>query len=489
MNKFRKILFYGLFFALTASAQKKPNIVLIYADDQGWKDIGYQSNGEFKTPVLDDLAKRGMVFTDAYTNAANCQPARACLLSGNYTPRHHVFAVGSTNRGPKNKMRLIPIPNRDGLAIEDITIADALKTAGYATGHFGKWHLYEKGGADRPGGGGALPSQQGFDVTYDSFGNGEHPEGAKGNEKGPSDDAKGVYTLSRKACDFMEANQDKPFFVYLAHHAPHGPVQARESTRKMISDTYKACIYDLDDSVGHVLKKIKELGLEKDTLVIYTSDNGSHAKSQEPLRGKKGCYYEGGIREPMIAYWPGVIEAGSKSSVPVMQIDYFPTFLDMAGVKTSKTFDGESLMPIFKQSGKLQRESLFWHMPGYLDKGVPRGRDKTFRTRPVTVMRKGPWKLHLYLEEWVLDGGKSSILSNNAVELYNLEDDRGEHKNMASQNPELLDQLLSELLDWHGTIDAPIPTEKNPAYGNAEEGKEKKAKKSKKKSKKKKAEK
>ncbi|WDE96955.1 sulfatase [Lentisphaera profundi] len=476
MNKFRQILFYALFLTLVISAQKKPNIVLIYADDQGWKDIGYQSDGEFKTPVLDKLASEGMIFTDAYTNAANCQPARACLLSGNYTPRHHVFAVNSTNRGPSSKMRLIPIPNRDGLAVENITIADALKEAGYATGHFGKWHLYEKGGKNTPGGGGALPSQQGFDVTYDSFGEGEHPEGAKGNLKGPSNDAKGVYTLSRKACEFMEANKDKPFFVYLAHHAPHGPVQARESTRKMISDTYKACIYDLDDSVGHVLKKIKELGLEKDTLVIYTSDNGSGAKSQEPLRGKKGCYYEGGIREPMIAYWPGVIEAGSVSSVPVMQIDYFPTFLDMAGVKSSKILDGESLMPLLTQTGKLKRQSLFWHMPGYLDKAVLRGRDKIFRTRPVTVMRKGRWKMHLYLEEWLLDGGRAGFPDNKAIELYDLEHDRGEYKNIATEKPELVDQLLTELLEWHGTCEAPIPTEKNPAYGIEEPSKGKKSK-------------
>ena len=227
------LLLSVLFMGGVACADRKPNIVLIYADDQGWKDIGYQSDGEFKTPVLDDLAQRGMVFTDAYAGAANCQPSRACLLSGNYSPRHHVFAVHSTNRGPKNHMRLIPIPNRDGLAIEDVTIADALKAAGYATGHFGKWHLYSAGGrkSESGGGGGALPSEQGFDVTYDSFGEGELPEGAKGNKKGPPSDPKGVFDLSRQAMDFMEANRDKPFFVYLAHHAPHGPVQSRESTR------------------------------------------------------------------------------------------------------------------------------------------------------------------------------------------------------------------------------------------------------------------
>ncbi len=448
--------------ALVAETQK-PNIVLIYADDLGYRDVGYQSNGEYKTPVLDQLAKEGMVFTDAYTNAANCQPARACLLSGNYTARHHVFAVHSTSRGPKNQMRLIPIPNRDGLSEKDETIADVLKSAGYATGHFGKWHLYAKGGKNSKGGGGALPSKQGFDVTYDSFGNGQLQEGAKGNQKGPTTDPKGVFDLSKQACDFMEANKDKPFFVYLAHHAPHGPYQARESTREKIDDLYKACIYDLDASVGRVLEKIKSLGLEKRTLVIFTSDNGS-TKSQEPLRGNKGSYYEGGIREPMIAYWPGVIKPGSQCTVPVMQADYFPTFIDMAGTTTKKTLDGVSLLPLLKQSGELKRKSIFWHMPGYLDKPVKRGRDKIFRTRPVTVIRKGRWKLHLYLEEWVLDGGAGTIATNNSVELYDLKNDRGEHKNLANTNPELRDALVKELITWHGTAKAPIPNKKNPDY-------------------------
>ena len=453
----------------TLQAEKKPNIVLIYADDQGWLDIGYQSEGKFQTPILDKMAKEGMVFTDAYTNAANCQPARACLLSGNYTPRHHVFAVSSTSRGPKNKMRLVPIPNKDGLAEEDITIADALKKAGYATGHFGKWHLYSKGGK---GGGGALPSKQGFDKTYDSFGNGELPEGAKGNKPGPSSDPKGVFDLSKQACKFMEENKDKPFFVYLAHHAPHGPVNSRESTRAKINDPYKACIYDMDASVDIVLQKMKDLGLEKNTLVIFTSDNGTHANADPSLRGKKGSYYEGGIREPMIAYWPGVIKPGSTCSVPVMQADYFPTFLDIANATTEKTLDGESLLPLFKETGDLKRKSIFWHMPGYLDKPVPRGRDKNFRTPPVSVIRKGDWKLHLFLEEWLLDGGKEKLAEHKAVELYNLKEDRGEYKDLAFKNVAKRDELLNELLAWHKSVNAPIPT-KNPAFGKDEAAKEK----------------
>lgn len=456
----RVFLLVGLVGVMECDA-RQPNIVLIYADDLGYKDVGYQSEGKFKTPVLDRLAKEGMVFTDGYSNAANCQPARACLLSGNYGGRHHVFAVQSTSRGPKNKMRLIPVPNRDGLVDDDETIADVLRGAGYATGHFGKWHLYDAKGKR---GGGTLPTKQGFDVSYDSFGNGELPEGSKGNKTGPKSDPKGVFDLSKQACDFMEVNREKPFFVYLAHHAPHGPYQARESTRKEIKDLYMACVYDLDASVGRVVDKVKALGLEKDTLIIFTSDNGG-AGSQEPLRGNKGSYYEGGIREPMIAVWPGVVEAGSKCSVPVIQVDLMPTFAELAGAKKVKdVVDGESLVGLFKGGGKLKRESIFWHMPGYLNKPVTRGRDEIFRTRPVSVIRKGKWKLHLYLEEWVLDGGAASVATNNAVELYDLESDLGERENLANKESVVRDALIKELEAWQVSADAPIPSERNPEY-------------------------
>ena len=450
------ILIFCALWAFFLNANNKPNIILIYADDQGWMDIGYQTKGQFQTPTLDKMAREGMTFTNAYTNAANCQPARACLLSGNYTARHHVFAVNSTNRGPKEKMRLIPCPNRDGLAVGDITIADALKGAGYATGHFGKWHLYTKNGK---GGGGALPSQQGFDVTYDSFGDGELPEGAKGNKPGPKSDPKGVFDLSSQACDFMEENKDKPFFIYLAHHAPHGPVNSRNSTREKINNPYEACVYDLDESVNRVLDKIKELGIEKKTLVIYTSDNGGCVKNQKPLRGEKGMYYEGGIRVPMIALWPGVIESGSTCEQPVMQIDLFPTYIKLARTKIDKELDGENLLPLFKQTGSLKRESIYWHMPGYLDKSKSGARDKNFRTRPVSVIRKGKWKLHLYLEEWILDGGIEKIDTNRAVELYNIDKDISEKNDLALQRKDVRDELLNDLLTWHKRIKAPIPSQ------------------------------
>lgn len=450
------------------SDDERPNIVLIFADDLGWRDVGYQSDGVFQTPRIDRMAREGMVFTDAYATAGNCAPSRACLMSGSYTPRHHLYAVGSTNRGPNAMMRLIPVPNRNGLGSDFVTAAEALRAAGYATGHFGKWHLHGRDGA--------RPSDQGFDETFDSFGDGELAEGTETNRKGPPEDPKGVFTLTRKACAFIEAHRDRPFFCYLAHHAIHTPLQTRDETRQRMADQsgdnlpsveYRGCTYDLDASVGLLLDRLKELDLDSRTLVIFTSDNGATQRSsQEPLRGNKGCYYEGGIREPLIARWPGVIPAGTQCAVPVSNIDFYPTFLDVADAPAPETarLDGESLLPLFTRSGDLHRTALFWHFPGYLDRPVNRGRDPVFRTRPVSVIRKGDWKLHLYHEEWQLDGGRSRVTANNSVELYNLAEDIGERHNLVTSHPEQRDDLLDDLLAWFEHTDAVLPTEANPDY-------------------------
>lgn len=457
---------------LTDSSKKlaKPNIVLIYADDLGWMDVEYQGSDFHETPVLNQMARDGMTFSSAYSCAANCQPARACLLSGNYTPRHQVYAVQSTQRGPRQLMRLVPLPNRDGLDESELTLAEALKSAGYATGHFGKWHLFQKNGK---GGRGALPSQQGFDVTYDSFGNGRLPEGSEGNKTGPPNDPKGVFELTDQACQFIEQHKHEPFFVYLAHHAVHGPLQGRPETMEKFSAKAKgekhkhvkfaACVYDLDASVGRLLQTLDQLKLADNTVVIFTSDNGgTPIATQEPLRGSKGCYFEGGIREPMIVRWPSVVAPNSKCNVPVSQVDFFPTMLDLAMAKADKSLDGESLLPLLKQTGKLNRKSIFWHFPGYLDQPVTRGRDPVFRSRPVTVIRSGDWKLHLYHEEWVLDGGAENVAENNSVELYNITEDIGERSNVANQYPKVRDRLIAELLAWMRDTEAQFAARPEP---------------------------
>jgi arylsulfatase A-like enzyme len=448
--------------ALHGADASKPNIILIFADDLGWKDVGYQGSDFMETPNLDRLAKQGMVFTAGYAAAGNCAPSRACMLSGTYTPRHHVYAVNSTDRGPDAAKRLVPIPNRSGLAKENVTFADALKSAGYATGIFGKWHLDGKDGAQ--------PGEQGFDVVYDSKG------GAGG---GSPENPKGIYSITEQACEFIEKNKDRPFFAYVPHHAIHTGLQARDSTLEKFnakkpgeqhhSALYAACTYDLDDGVGILLKKLKELGLEENTVVVFTSDNGgTQQSSQEPLRGNKGSYYEGGIREPFIVRWPAAVKPGTTCDVPVINVDLFPTFLAAAGAKADKVLDGESLLPLLKQQGPLKREAIFWHFPGYLDRPVIRGRELDvrtgFRSRPVSVIRKGDWKLHLFHEEWALDGGREKLATNNAVELYNLADDIGERKNLANSNTARRDELLGDLLAWLKSADALVPTQPNPKY-------------------------
>ena len=446
-----------------AQNARQPNIVLVLADDLGWKDVSYQGSDFYETPNFDRLAKAGMVFTQAYAGAGNCAPSRAVLLSGQYGPRHGVYAVDSTDRGPKNLMRMIPIPNKSGLAPAQVTMAEALKAAGYATGIFGKWHL---GGKD-----GATPEAQGFDVYFDS----RKPN--PNQRRDEPEDPKGIYSLTRATVSFIEQNKDKPFFAYVAQHAIHSALEARPASLAKFkakqpgaqhkNALYAACLYDLDDGVGLLLNKLKELGLDKNTLFIFTSDNGgTQQSSQEPLRGNKGCYYEGGIREPFIAYWPGVIKAGATNTTPIHNVDFYPTFLAAAGVKipANKTLDGESLLPLFKGTGKLKRQAIFWHFPGYLDDPVMRGRDPVFRSRPVSTIRKGDWKLHLYHEEWQLDGGRAKLDTNNAVELYNLAADIGERNNLTNSNKAKRDELLGDLLQWFKAVSAPLPTDRNSAY-------------------------
>lgn len=449
-----------------APLAEKPNIVLIFADDLGWRDVAYNSDGFIETPNLDRLKSQGMSFNSAYAGAANCAPSRACLLSGRYTPRHGVYAVGDTDRGPKDKFRLKPVPNNQQLNPEIVTVAEALKAEGYATGHFGKWHL----GSDGKGTG---PRQQGFDVSPPELipadrgvaganeDDGDKSNAGKATKVKNGEDPKRAFSTTEAACNFIEQNKDHPFFAYVAHHAIHAPLEARpESLEKFrakaagtkephVTALYAACTYDLDASVGILLKKLADLGLEKNTIVIFTSDNGGTPKSiNEPLRGAKGAYYEGGIREPFLVRWPGHVKEGVASAVPIINEDLYPTFIAAAKGTPSPDLDGESLLPVLLENGSLQRQSIFWHFPGYLDQPVPRGRDPIFRTRPVSVIRKGDWKLFLYHEEWLLDGGRDALATNRAVELYHVSKDIGEREDLAKNEVAKRDELLDELLAW-----------------------------------------
>ncbi len=441
----------------------KPNIVFILIDDMGWTDVGYMGSKYYETPNIDRLAKNGMIFTQAYANASNCAPTRACLLSGQYSPRHGIFTVGTSERGKSKDRRIIPVENKTKISLNKITIAEALKPAGYVSAAIGKWHI------------GHTPREQGFDVGMD--------RDALGYPRGHFKDD-GEYLTDRltdEAIKFIRENKENPFFLYLAHHAVHTPIQAKDDIIDKYKEkrpdgchdnkTYAAMIQSVDESVARVNHILEELGLSKSTLLIFFSDNGGHGTytCQDPLRGGKGMYYEGGIREPMFAYWPGKIKAGSSCDLPVISTDFYPTFLELAGISKTVNYplDGESLVSLLKREGSLKRESIFWHFPAYLEayKGLKdHSRDTVFRTRPVSVIRKGDWKLLMFHEEWMLDGGYEKISENTSVELYNLKTDLAENNNLCNTEVEKRNELLEELIQWQDEIQAPISTEPNPQY-------------------------
>lgn len=442
-----------------AQAAPPPNIVLIFADDLGWQEPGFAGSDYCETPHLDGLAREGMIFRQAYASAGNCQPSRACMLSGQYTARHGVYAVGSTQRGPVEQMRLLPVPNRPNLPPATVTLGESMKAAGYATGMFGKCHMEDSATGKS--------EHAGFEVVKVS----QHGL----NSKNP-DDPKGIFSITDAACEFIETNREKPFFAYISHYAVHSSLQGRADTLAHFQQKPKgamghgdplfaACLADLDTGIGRVLETLKTLGLEKNTLLVFTADNGGTHVPQEPLRGKKGCYYEGGIRVPMIARWPGVIASGSTCDTPVVNIDFYPTFLAAAGAPApASPLDGRDLTPLFRGGTALASPVIYWHFPGYLDGPVPRGRDPLFRTRPVSVIRKGDWKLHLYQEEWQLDGGREKLATNRAVELYHLASDPGETQDRALTDPAERDALLDELLAWFKRVPAPLPETPNPRW-------------------------
>lgn len=447
--------------------ETKPNIVFILIDDMGWKDTGYMGSGYYETPNIDRLAGEGMIFTQAYANAANSAPTRACLLTGQYTPKHGLYTVGNSDRGQSKDRRLIPVTNSTEISLDKITFNEALKSAGYVTAAVGKWHI------------GNTPTEHGFDVGFDRTELG-YPRGHFRDD--------GEYLAERltdEAVKFIMENNPsvtgKPFLLCLSHHAVHTPIQAREEIIDKYRNksgvdchnnpVYAAMVQSVDESVAKVNQTLEELGLSENTILIFFSDNGGHGTytCQRPLRGGKGMFYEGGIREPMFVYWPGKVKPGTVCDVPVISTDFYPTFLDIADVDIpdNYTLDGVSILPLLSGESSLQREKLFWHFPAYLESyaGLKQdSRDTIFRTRPVSVIRKGNWKLLLFHEEWILDGGRENISDNNSVELYNLESDISETKNLSNTETAKRDELLDELLHWIEDTEAPVPSEANPDF-------------------------
>ena len=456
----------------TATVPDKPNIILLYADDLGWTDLACYGSTFYETPNLDRLCAEGMKFTAAYANAGNCAPSRACLMSGQYVPRHGVYTVGSKHRfddrtkypnvTPWNQRALLAVDNAKGLSPDKVTMAEMLKAAQYATAMFGKWHLGDRDRAQ-------WPINQGFDVGFFQTG-GSHWQIRCRPPPDPKPDD-GTYRsdwMTDRALDFIEANRERPFFLYLPDYLVHVPLEAKDDTiakykskaptKWHANPVYAAMIEHLDRSFGRVLSKLDELALTENTLVLFFSDNGGVGSnknrgrdhrggitSNHPLRGMKGMLYEGGIRVPMIARWPGVIEPGTVCDTPVIGVDLYSTFLEVACGNApdpaQQPLDGESLLPLMTgQKKALERQAIFWHMPGYLPA----------RQAPATAMRAGDWKLIKNYED-------------GSIELYNLAEDISEENDLAAKLPNKAAELQATLKAWITATGARIPP-RNPAY-------------------------
>lgn len=454
----RSLLAGFVFLALASACQgvepaSRPNIVFVMADDLGYTDLGCQGSQYYESPHIDRLASQGMRLL-GHHHCQNCAPTRAAIMSGQYGPRTGVYTVGSIERFDWSRRPLRPVDNVQELPLDRSIIAQQLKSAGYATGMFGKWHL----GNDGP----HHPSRRGFDEAIVSA-------GVHFNFKTepPVEYPEGQYLadfLTDKAVDFINRHQDEPFFLYLPHFGVHGPHQAKPEWIEHFkgkptvgghrNPVYAAMIASVDESVGRIMKVLDELQLAERTVVIFTSDNGGvGGRAREglgenkditdnaPLRSGKGSLYEGGTRVPLIVRWPGSIEAGTTCDIPTIHVDFYPTLVAMARAPSPEhPLDGVSLRPLFEGGTSLDRPAIYQHFPGYLASGP-----NAWRTTPVSSIQEGPWKLMEFLED-------------GRLELYDLASDVGEQTNLAETQPDRARELYAKLVAWRQGISAPMPT-------------------------------
>jgi len=424
------ILFLAVQFAQAAST---PNILLIVADDLGYADVGFQGSKEIPTPNLDKLAKRSLRCTNGYVSHPFCSPTRAGLMTGRYQQRF----------GHENNPAWLPEDPKVGLPLSQTTLPQVLKTAGYTTGAVGKWHL----GA-HPN---FHPNKRGFDDYFGALGGGHLylPQTKGGAEYSIPLDRNGkaephteylTDTFGKEAAGFVERNQKKPWFLYLAFNAPHTPLQATEKYLervKGIADekrrTYAAMICAMDDAIGQVLAKLEALQQTDNTLIFFFSDNGgpsfANSSSNAPLRGDKGQVLEGGIRVPFLVSWPAKLPKGKDYDQPVSSLDVFATAAGVAGAKVpaSVKLDGVDLIPFLAGEKKTApHEQLFWRMGGGTSHAV----------------RAGDWK-------WLKMG-------NEAPQLFNLKQDIGESRNLVAEKPEVAKRLEAAVMAWDKELVAPI---------------------------------
>lgn len=457
-------LFLALFLIVKIGySQNQPNIVYINIDDLGWSDLACYGSDYYETPNIDRLASMGLKFTDAYASASNCAPSRAGLMSGQYSSRHGIYTVGTSERGKSKIRKLIPVSNTTTLHDSIITIAEAFKKVGYITASMGKWHLGED------------PITQGFDINIGGTHAG-HPKSyfSPYKNKNLKDGQAGEYLtdrLTNEGISFIKKNKEKPFFLYMTFYTVHTPLQGKEdlinkyqkksASRYHKNATYAAMVEAMDMNIGRLITILEELKLIENTIVIFTSDNGGlfTVSQQFPLKYGKGSYYEGGVRVPLIIRWDGKIKPNTLSTTPVINLDFYPTFLDItnSSFPDNQVLDGVNLMPVLFSTKKLKDRPLFWHFPIYLEASggynIETGRDPYFRTRPGTTMRYGKWKLHQYFED-------------GTIELYNLETDLSENINLVKEKPNKTVELLKMLNSWRSKTNAPVPKQLNPDYIN-----------------------
>ena len=451
---------------LSAVAAPTDNVVIIHVDDLGWRDLACMGSPVYETPHIDSLAKSGTLYTHAYAAGSLCTPARACMLTGSQPSRHGVYTVVK-NRGKKAEWKVIPEKNNQFIPKDYPTIGTVLTDAGITNGTVGKWHV---GGAVPSHGFqyGTLGGYLGMPINYFApFKLGFLPKNVP----------VGAYLppyIRKAGVEFLDRHQKERFFLYFSTYLPHDEIKNEDGatltapkavvakyTRKIAAmekagkdlqghtnPVYAAMIEETDRSVGAIIDKLDELGLRKNTLVLFISDNGGLDKytSQRPLRGDKCTLYEGGIRVPMIASMPGKIAAGETSSEPVSGIDFYPTLCTFMGVKATdpKKVDGEDLTDVIFSGKSLGERNLFWNFPSYNRPSDP-------ARCPRSVLRRGDWKIHHRYED-------------NGYELYNLKEDIGETNDLSKNRPKILAMMRKELDVCYDRFGAVKTLRANPDY-------------------------
>jgi len=434
-----------------SGASGRPNIVFFLADDLGWTGLRCFGSDLYETPNLDRLAQEGVKFTDAYAACTVCSPSRAAVMTGKYPARLHLTDFIAGQNRPFAKLK---IPEwQKWLEHDEVTIAEALKAGGYKTAQVGKWHLDRKDAKSAD----YEPVDHGFDrQVLKPASKGYFLNQPAGGFK------KGDYLtdyLASEAARIIGDWKDDAFFLYFPFHVPHTPIQGRKDlietyAKKVKPDAkhqnpiFAAMVHSMDEAVGTVLDALKRHDLADNTVVVFTSDNGGLTQrygklggftDNHPLRRGKGSAFEGGVRVPMIAKWPGVTPAGTVCAEPVIGIDFYPTFLEIAGVKGdahhNRSVDGLSLVPLFKNpKARLKREAIYWHYPHYHAGG----------DGPYNAVRARDWRLVQFYE----DGSEA---------LYNLKSDIGETKNVAAQNAGVASKLRNQLDNWRIAVGAQMP--------------------------------